>query len=297
MTESKRFGVVSFVGRPNVGKSSLINRLVGQKVSIVSRRPQTTWREITGIFTGENAQLVLVDSPGLHKPRKQLLSRRANQSARGAGTGADVVCQVVDARHWTAEDRQVLDHFRDIAAPLWLIMNKVDLLDSLTQVLPRISELQTKHSWVEMVPVSAKSGYNCEHLLSTLSSAVPEGPPGYDTEMLSTLPARFLAAEIVREQIFRQMGDEIPYTSGVEVSRFEDHGDHVELDISIWCETKGQKAALIGAKGVRLKSIGSSARIQLERMFNCPVHLMQQVKVKKGWADDHRAVTQLGYGE
>ena len=130
-----------------------------------------------------------------------------------------------------------------------------------------------------------------------MSKAVPEGPPGYDAESLSTLPIRFLAAEIVREQIFRQMGDEIPYTTGVEVSRLDDLGDHVELDVSIWCETKGQKAALIGAKGVRLKSIGSSARVQLERMFDHPVHLTQQVKVKKGWADDHRAVTQLGYGK
>ena len=292
------FGVVALVGRPNVGKSSLLNQLLGSKISIVSRRPQTTWREIDGIYTDDDSQLVITDSPGMHKRAERLLSKVANQSARGAGSGADVICQIIDARYWRPEDGDVLEHFSRRETPLWLILNKVDLFSSRDQVLPRIEALRDKHSWGHIVPVSARSGYNCKHLSALLAAAVPEGQAGYPAETLTNTSPRFLAAEMIREQIFRQMGDEIPYCTGVVLTAFEEHADGtMEIDAEIWCETSGQKAALIGAGGARLKNIGSAARRQIGLVFDRPVVLSQRVKVRKGWAGDRRAVAALGYGD
>ena len=298
MSSPSHFGVVALVGRPNVGKSSLLNQILGSKVSIVSRRPQTTWREIDGIYTDDDSQLVIIDSPGMHQRPERLLSKIANQSARGAGSGADVLCQVIDARYWRAEDQDVLEHFSRRESPLWLILNKVDLLPSRDRVLPRIEMLREKHPWAEIVPVSAKSGYICKHLSGLLGAAVPEGRASYPVETLTNTSPRFLAAELIREQIFRQMGDEIPYCTGVVLTTFEDKADGtVEIDAEIWCETVGQKAALIGAGGARLKNIGSAARRQIGLVFDRPVSLSQRVKVRKGWAGNRRAVASLGYGE
>jgi len=298
LTNSGHFGVVALVGRPNVGKSSLLNQILGSKVSIVSRRPQTTWREIDGIYTEENSQLVIVDSPGMHKRQKRFLSKMANQSAHGAGSGADIVCQVIDARHWNREDQHVLEHFAGRGDGLWLVLNKVDLLRSPEMVLPRIEELQRKHPWGHIVPVSAKSGYNCKHLSLLLSETVPEGQAGYPAETLTNISPRFLAAELIREQVFRQMGDEIPYCTGVELTTFQERPDGTMIiDAQIWCETTGQKAALIGAGGARLKSIGSAARRQIEAVLDRPVLLSQRVKVRKGWASDRRSVAALGYSQ
>jgi GTP-binding protein Era len=298
MAEVSRFGVVALVGRANVGKSSLLNRLVGQKLSIVSRRPQTTWRGITGICSTDEAQIVFVDSPGLHKPRRQALSKRANQAARGADAGAHVICQVIDGRFWTDGDREALKHFRQSEAPLWLLINKIDLLQSREHVLPLIERLQSEHPWAEVVPISAKTGYNVDHLTGLLASSIPEGISAYDDETLSTLPTRFLVAEFIREQIFRQMGDEIPYVTGVEVTQYSVSDDgFIEIDATLWCETAGQKASLIGLKGSRLKAIGTSARGELERFLGQRVRLNQHVKVKKNWAEDGRLVSQLGYAE
>jgi GTP-binding protein Era len=275
-----------------------LNQILGSKISIVSRRPQTTWREIDGINTDDESQLVIIDSPGMHQRPERLLSKIANQSARGAGSGADVLCQVIDARYWRAEDQDVLEHFSRRESPLWLILNKVDLLPSRDRVLPRIEMLREKHPWDEIVPVSARSGYNCKHLSGLLGAAVPEGRAGYPVETLTNTSPRFLAAELIREQIFRQMGDEIPYCTGVVLTTFEDKADGMmEIDAEIWCETVGQKAALIGAGGARLKNIGSAARRQIGLVFDRPVSLSQRVKVRKGWAGDRRAVASLGYGE
>ncbi|MBT3429227.1 MAG: GTPase Era [Proteobacteria bacterium] len=298
MSSPSHFGVVALVGRPNVGKSSLLNQLLGSKISIVSRRPQTTWREIDGIYTDDDSQLVIIDSPGMHQRPERLLSKIANQSARGAGSGADVICQIIDARYWRPEDQDVLEHFSGRGTPLWLILNKVDLLPSRDQVLPRIEMVHAKHSWGQIVPVSARSGYNCKHLSGLLGAAVPEGRAGYPVETLTNTSPRFLAAELIREQIFRQMGDEIPYCTGVVLTTFEERPDGMmEIDAEIWCETGGQKAALIGAGGARLKNIGSAARRQIGLVFDRPVVLSQRVKVRKGWAGDRRAVAALGYGE
>jgi len=298
MPNISRFAVVALVGRANVGKSSVLNRLVGQKVSIVSRRPQTTWRGITGIRSINGTQLVFVDSPGLHKPRREALSKRANQAARGADTGTDIICQVIDCRLWTNEDQAALNHFRSSTAPLWLLMNKVDLLPSREHVLPLIQRVRSEYPWAEVVPISAKSGYYLDHLGSLLAAAAPPGTLAYEEDTLSTLPTRFLVGELLREQIFRQMGDEIPYVTGVEVTQFRTGDDgYAKIDATFWCETAGQKAALIGLKGARLKAIGSSARVELERFLGQGVRLSQHVKVKKGWADDARLVAQLGYGD
>ena len=297
MPDSHRFGVVTLVGRPNVGKSSLLNTLMGTKGSIVSRRPQTTWSRIDGIRTDTHVQLVIADTPGLHRPRRKLLNRIANQSARGSAAGADLVCQVIDARTWNSRDVAVAEHFSAQGFQLWLVLNKVDLLNDLNQVLPRIEAVRTHQSWAQIVPVSAKTGYNCERLFELLAEAAPIGDPSYPADEVTTASSRFIAAEFIREQIFRQMGDEIPYGSAVELTHFEEQaGESVRLEASIWCETVGQKAALIGAGGVRLKSIGIAARHQLERVLGQQVHLVTRVKVRKGWADDRKSVTQLGYG-
>jgi GTP-binding protein Era len=297
MTDTHRFGVIALVGRPNVGKSSLLNQLVRAKVSIISRRPQTTWRRIEAIRSVEDAQLVIVDTPGLHKARGRLLNRIVTQSARGAAEGAHVVCQVIDARVWSQADQSVLDHFSRPSVPLWVVLNKVDLLPNVNHVLPRMKALQEIHPWVEIVPVSAKSGYNCERLFELLQVAAPCGSPGYPSSELTTASSSFVAAELVREQIFRQMGDEIPYGSGVELTLFEtDENQLLHIEIIIWCETVGQKAALIGVGGERLKKIGSAARRQIENVLNCRVHLAQRVKVKRGWVDDRKSVVDLGYG-
>ncbi len=297
MNSPNHFGVVSLVGRPNVGKSSLLNKILGSKVSIVSRRPQTTWREIDGIYTDDSAQLVIVDSPGLHERKERFLGKVANQSARGAGSGADIICQVIDARYWRGEDQNVLEHFLGREIPLWLILNKVDLLESLDQILPRIETLRDKYAWDQIVPVSARSGYNCRHLVSLLGQAVPKGPAGYPSDTLTNASPRFLAAELIREQVFRQLGDEIPYCTGVDLVVFKQHDDGtIEVDAEIFCETAGQKAAIIGSKGARLKSIGTAARKQISLVFDAPVRLSQRVKVKKGWASDRYIVTGLGYG-
>ncbi|MDP6949373.1 MAG: GTPase Era [Arenicellales bacterium] len=296
MSASGRFGIVALVGRPNVGKSTLLNRLVESKVSITSRRPQTTWHRVEGIRTVGDTQLVFLDTPGLHESGKRTLNRVINQTARGAVTGVNIICLVTDARGWRAGDARVLELVKTARTPVWLVMNKADRLQAVDQLLPNIDAVRGRYRWDQVVPISAKTGYNTAHLLDLLDQSVPVGRPEYPIGEVTTLPRRFMAAELIREQLFRRLGAEIPYTTGVTVSDFTTGTDGpVTVSAEILCETAGQKRAIIGEKGRKLKIIGISARRELERLLGQQVFLEQRVKVRKGWTDDLAMVNRLGY--
>ncbi len=283
-TESFRFGVVTLVGRPNVGKSSIMNRLIGNKVSITSRRPQTTRHRIQGICSTDEYQIVFVDTPGIHESAGVAMNRVLNRTARSSLNEVDLILMVVDARRWTSGDTRVLVDAGATEVSMWLIMNKLDLLDRPDLVLPRIDEVRQRYDFGEIVPLSAKTGDNLDHLMKLVAGVMPDSSD------------EFIAAEFIREQIFRLVGDEIPYETAVDIRSFSERKDGlVSIEADIWCENKRQRSILIGDDGDRLKTIGSKAREQIQRYLGKKVYLEQWIKVKKGWADDNRMLAKVGY--
>jgi GTP-binding protein Era len=285
---------VAIVGRPNVGKSTLLNRLVGQKLSITSRRPQTTRHHIIGIRTEPGAQLVFVDTPGFQTRHLNALNRSLNRAVTGTLKNVDAVLFVVEALRYGPEDRQVLRLLpQDV--PALLVINKVDLLKDKSPLLPFIGQMSAEHRFAEVFPVSAEKGQQVEALAAALRAFLPEGPLLYGEDELTDRSERFLAAELLREKLFRLLGDEIPYATSVEVEKFELEGELRRIAASIIVDKPGQKAIVIGRQGEKLKEVATSARKDMERLFGGKVFLEVWVRVRSGWADDERALKSLGY--
>lgn len=297
MTDGFRCGYATLIGRPNAGKSSLLNRLVGQKVSITSDRPQTTRHRLLGIHTTDAAQVIYVDTPGLHRQEGGTLSKLMNRAARTSLEGVDMILLVVTAEGWREEDEPALQLAQRASCPVVLVINKIDKLERRAEVLQCIEAMRDKMNFAGIVPVSAKSGENVAELEAAILRYLPEAPPAFDPDQITDRNKRFLAAEFVREQVFRSFGQEIPYSVAVEISEFREEPKHLHIEAILWVEKEGQKGILIGAGGARLKEIGKRARLNMQKTFGRKVWLGLWVKVREGWAEDARALKSLGYGE
>ena len=292
----ERFGFFAVVGRPNVGKSSLVNRLIGEKVSITSRRPQTTRNRILGIRTQGTAQIVFVDTPGM-QAGQQGLDYSINETAKSSARSADIIGMMIDARGWHDRDDQVLDYIRYLELPTYLLVNKTDLLHSADLVLPLIASVSRKHSFTEILPVSVRRGHNLSRLLSLVEKQLPEGTFGFPTEQVRVSQREFIVGEFIREQIFHTVGREVPYSIAVDVTGGrKTQGDGELFRAEVWVESKGQKAIVLGPGGSRLKNIGSKARRELSKAFGLPVSLDIWIKIRKGWTNHSRSLEKLGYG-
>lgn len=290
-----RCGYVALVGRPNVGKSTLLNHLLGQKISITSRKPQTTRHRVLGIKTEEDRQIIYVDTPGLHKREPRAINRYMNQTASQAMRDVDLVVMVVDRMRWTDEDAWVLEKLRGVQCPVILAVNKVDLLEDKSQLLPYLQAKQAEYPFAEIFPLSALRGHNLADLELTITRYLPENPFFFPEDQVTDRSERFLAAELVREKIMRQLGEEVPYAMTVEIESFRQQGKLLRIDALILVERDGQKKILIGSGGERLKSIGEEARLDMEKLFDRKVMLKLWVKIKSNWSDDERALRSLGY--
>jgi GTP-binding protein Era len=292
-----RSGHAALVGRPNVGKSSLINALVGQRLCIVSPKPQTTRHRILGVVTHEHGQIGYLDTPGVHAGTGKALNRQLNRTAHSALSEADVCVHVVEALRFTAEDRGVAEAVTTAGMPCILAINKVDMIKDKGTLLPFIAERTAEREYAGVFLVSARRRDGLEALESGIIAALPVREAQYDADTLTDRSERFLAAELVREQLMRQLGQELPYATTVEIERFELEGRLRRIHASIWVERDGQKAIVIGDKGERLREIGTKARLAMERLFDGKVYLELWVKVRSGWSDDERALRELGYAE
>ncbi|MEM9396344.1 MAG: GTPase Era [Pseudomonadota bacterium] len=293
----RRCGHVAIVGRPNVGKSTLLNHLVGQKLSITSRKPQTTRHQILGIKTTESAQLLFVDTPGIHRESDRALNRAMNRAATSVLSGVDVIVMVVDRSAWTDEDERVLTHCAQASAPVLLVINKIDLQDDINELLPHLETLSQREVFEELIPIAALRDKNLPLLEEQIVDRLPQGDFLFSEDEVTDRSVRFLVAEVVREKITRQLGDELPYAVAVEIEEFKTEGVVTHISALILVERKGQKAIIIGRGGERLRRIGSEARIDIERLIQSKVMLNLWVKVRSGWADDERALRSLGYDE
>ena len=294
---TQRTGYVAIVGRPNVGKSTLLNRILGQKLSITSRKPQTTRHQILGIKTEDDQQVIYVDTPGIHKLQDKAINRYMNKAATTAVKDVDLILMLIDRMRWTDEDEMVLKTIQNQRAPVVLVVNKVDFVIEKDELLPWLQEVSQKHNFEQIIPVSAKTGHNVDRLEHLISSYLPESQHFFPEDQITDRSSRFLAAELVREKIMRQLGDELPYAMTVEIEEFVHNGTLIDISALILVERATQKAIVIGDGGSRIKQIGQDARKDMEEMFDCKVMLKLWVKVKAGWSDDERALRRLGYDD
>lgn len=302
-------GFVAIVGRPNVGKSTLMNHILGQKLSITSRKPQTTRHKIVGIDTREKSQAVFVDTPGMHKKEVRAINKMMNRAASSALRDVNLVLFVIDAQKWTPNDDLVLEKLKNAEMPVILVINKIDTFENKNSTLPLIQERAKLMNFAEIVPVSALRASNLEHLRDTIEHYLPFQPPLYALDQITDRSERFLASEVIREKIMRQLGEELPYDLTVQIESFNTEAATIHektgrpkpactyIDATIFVDRQGQKAIVIGEKGTKLKKIGMDARADMERMFEQKIMLTLWVKVKGGWSDDERALKSLGYSD
>lgn len=295
--QETRCGFVALVGRPNVGKSTLLNALLGHKVSIVTRKPQTTRHRIIGVHNLDRAQIVYVDTPGLHRDRGTALNRVLNRTAEQVLADVELAVFVVDAQRWTEEDDLVVKRLGSSRIPLLVALNKVDRVRDKKALLPTIARLQSLLEPSAIVPVSAVSRDNLQALENEVIARLPESPRLFPDDQVTDRGERFRAAELVREQIMATLGEELPYATTVEIEAFESEGRLRRVAAVIWVERPGQKSIVIGRAGARLKQIGTAARREMEQQLDARVHLDLWVKVREGWSDDERALKSLGYME
>ena len=307
MADGFKTGYVAIVGRPNVGKSTLMNHLLGQKLSITSRKPQTTRHRIHGILSNDEMQAVFVDTPGIHRNEVRAINERMNKAAVSALVDVDLVLFVVDSDQWRDDDLLVLQKLGDTNLTVVLVINKADTLKDKGSVLPLIETFNDSFDFADIVPVSALKNQNLDRLQEVIASHLPIADPIYDTEQITDRSERFLASEIIREKIMRSAGDEVPYDLTVQIDGFKDEAAHIDpktgrprkactfIDATIYVERSGQKAIVIGDKGQRIKQVGMDARKDMEQLFDKKIMLTLWVKVKRGWSDDERALTSLGY--
>lgn len=302
-------GFVAIVGRPNVGKSTLMNHILGQKLSITSRKPQTTRHKIVGIDTREKSQAVFVDTPGMHKKEVRAINKMMNRAASSALRDVNLVLFVIDAQKWTPNDDLVLEKLKNAEMPVILVINKIDTFENKNSTLPLIQERAQLMNFAEIVPVSALRASNLEHLRDTIEHYLPFQPPLYALDQITDRSERFLASEVIREKIMRQLGEELPYDLTVQIESFNTEAATIHektgrpkpactyIDATIFVDRQGQKAIVIGEKGAKLKKIGMDARADMEKMFEQKIMLTLWVKVKGGWSDDERALKSLGYSD
>jgi GTP-binding protein Era len=292
-----RCGFAAIVGRPNVGKSTLMNALLGRKLSIVTPKPQTTRHRIMGILTREDAQIIFVDTPGLHTNERRVMNRYMNRSALASLADADVNLFVVEALAWTDEDQRVLQALERGGRPTIALVNKVDRIHPKERLLPYIQELTHKGKFVDVVPISGLKRVALDALPEIVARHLPESPPHFPEEQVTDRSQQFQAAEIIREKLTWRLRQELPYGLTVEIERFaeDDASGRLMINAVIWVERTGQKAIVIGQGGEGLKEVGRSARIELSKLFGKPVHLELWVKVKENWSDSEAALRQFGY--
>jgi GTP-binding protein Era len=289
-----RSGFATLVGRPNVGKSTLLNALVGQKLSIVTPRPQTTRHRILGIYTSAAEQIAFLDTPGLHKEASRALNKAMNRTAAAALEEADVVVLVLEALKWTAEDELVLERLARSGRAALAAVNKVDRVHPRERLLPYLKELGERHPFLAIVPVSALKSDNIEALRRTIGAHLPAGPVLYPDGELTDRGLEFRIAEMIREKLTLELNQEVPYGIAVEVERLEEADGQLNVDAAIWVDREGQKPIVIGAKGERLKRVGTAARLTLNELLKRRLHLNLWVKVRENWADNARALKELG---
>ncbi len=290
-------GYVAIVGRPNVGKSTLLNHLLGQKLSITSRKPQTTRHRLLGIKTDGNTQIIYVDTPGLHRHQHNAMNRYLNRAATNSMEGVNVIVWLVEALQWTEEDTYVSKTLVQTEVPVILGVNKIDKVSDKTALLPYLQKVATKRDFTDIFPISAHKGQNLVELEAKIISLLPISTPLFPEDQITDRSERFLCAEIVREKLVRRLGAELPYRLTVQIEHFESRKDLISISALIWVERQGQKAIVIGKKGLMLKAVGEEARKDIETMLECKVFLQLWVKVKEGWCDNERALRQLGYSE
>lgn len=288
-------GFVALVGRPNVGKSTLLNALLGQKISIATRKPQTTRHRILGIHQRDDAQIVYVDTPGLHEGGKTAMNRYMNDAAGSALSDVDAVVFLIEAGRWTEADEQVLRRLQAIDTPVIAVINKADRLRDKNQLLPEIELMSKRFGFAAVVPVSALKSDNLQALEGSLIEQLPAGPPLFPRDQVTDRDERFMATELVREQLTLMLGDELPYASTVEIEAFEQEGQLRRIAVIVWVERVGQRRIVIGEGGAQAKRIGAAARRQMEHLFGGRVYLKLWVKVREGWSDDARMLKSLGY--
>lgn len=296
-TEANRCGTVAIIGRPNVGKSTLLNRMLGQKLVITSHKPQTTRHAILGIKTRQGGQMVFVDTPGIHQRGDGALNRYLNRAARAAVADVDLALLVVESLRWTQEDTKALAAAAAEGVPVIAAVNKVDTVKDKGRLLPFLQELSARHPFLAVVPVSARDGTQVDAIELAVLAALPEGDNLYPADQLTDRSERFFAAELLREQLMQRYGKELPYQTAVQIERFEDEGGRYRIHALIWVERPGQKAIVIGSRGEALKATATQARLEMQKLFGCPVHLEVWVKVKTSWSSDEAALAVLGYGE
>jgi GTP-binding protein Era len=293
--ETHRCGFAAIVGRPNVGKSTLLNALLHRKVSIVSPKPQTTRHRILGILTRSEEQIIFVDTPGIHSSARRAMNRHMNRAALASLQDADVNLFVVEALSWTDEDQRVLDTLKQQKRPIILVLSKVDKVTPRERLLPFIQELSRRAEFVEVVPLSALKNSNLEQLPSIIAKHLPLSPPHFPPDQVTDRSPEFQAAEIVREKLTLRLRQELPYGLTVALEQFKEEDGRLLVNAVIWVERTGQKAIVIGQGGEQLKEVGRSARIEMSNLFGRPVHLELWVKVKENWSDNEMALKQLGY--
>jgi GTP-binding protein Era len=298
MKQEYRSGYIAIVGKPNVGKSTLMNHLIGQKISITSRKPQTTRHQILGLLTTEICQFVFVDTPGLHTGKGKTLNRFMNRAARGSLSDVDCILFVVSAEEpWGDQEANILKYIEKEKVPVILVVNKIDRLRTPDDLLPIIERLNNQYSFKEIVPVSALKGTQLAQLQESVRKCLPIQARLFPQDQVTDKSERFIVAEILREQVFRQVGQEVPYSVAIDIEQFKEGPRRVEIHAVIYVEKPGQKAIIIGKGGIRIKSIGESAREEMEKFLQKKVHLETWVKVKEKWSDDARILQSLGYGD
>ncbi len=293
--QAYRCGYVAVVGRPNVGKSTLINSLMGSKVSIVTAKPQTTRHRIIAVQTTDTAQILFVDTPGMHRNAGKAMNRLMNRTAVSALMDADLVLFVIEASRWTEEDDDVLKRVRDSGLAAIALLNKVDTVHPREAVLERLSELSERHDFAEMIPISAKKGDNINVLLEKIPAYLPESPPLFPEEMRTDRSREFHAAEVIREKLTSMLHQELPYGLTVQIERYVEEDARIAIDAIIWVERDSQKGIVVGKGGSRLKQVGTAARVELKKQLQQSVHLELWVKVKQNWADNERDLHTLGF--
>jgi len=290
-------GYVAIIGRPNVGKSTLLNYLLGQKLSITSRKPQTTRHRLLGIKTEGNNQIIYVDTPGLHQGQHNAMNRYLNRAAKSSIEGVDVIVWLVEALRWTEEDNFVLNALEQTDVPVILGVNKIDKVSAQQKLLPYLQEAATKRNFAEIFPISALKGKNLLELQAQITSRLPISAWIFPEDQITDRTERFLCAEIVREKLVRRLGAELPYRITVQIELFSTGKKLTHISALIWVERHGQKVIVVGKKGQVLKAVGEEARKEMETLLNCKIFLQLWVKVKAGWCDNERALRQLGYSD
>ena len=294
--QSIHCGYVAIIGRPNVGKSTLLNQLLGQKISITSRKPQTTRFRILGVQTFKNTQVIYIDTPGLHTDVHRAINRYMNRMAQSALQEVDIVVFLIEP-HWEVQDAWVLNQFKNLEIPAFLVINKIDQIKNRVELLPLIERVSSLFPFQDIIPLCAKTGEQVDVLERTIIQYIPESPFYFLPEQVTDRSNQFMASEIIREKLICSLGQEIPYSLAVTVVVFQPEEKIIRISAVIWVEKKGQKGIVIAKEGKRLKKVGTTARTDMEKLFDKKVFLQLWVKVKSGWSDSERLLKELGFEE